>query len=527
MGALLGSGHVLAGRYRLLSQLGSGGMGTVWLGQDVLLDRQVAVKEVSPPSEISEEERGILRERTMREARTAARLTHPNVVTIYDVVEDGGRPWIVMALISARSLRDIVQQDGPLRPQQAAKVALQVLAALTAAHALGIMHRDVKPGNVLIDADGRAVLADFGIARADDSPTLTSSGMLVGSPSYIAPERARGERGGPESDLWSLGATLYAVVEGRPPYDRPGALATLTAVVTEAPDPPSRAGPLWPVISGLLSRDPTQRLGSAAAGRMLRRIAEGNSAGHTVPLPIPTEWGEPGEAAVDRPRPGGRLGDAEHTRAFHPQAIEPAASPALDVPQRALLPAVEDDVPAAVEDDVPAAVEDDVPAAAENEEPEPGEGPHESESAPDMATAPAAPSSRTSATIDTTPAPVPMSPAPDPVPMSPASAEPIPASAEPIPASAEPIPASAGLAPVGLLVPAPAEPARAPAEPVSAPVDLAQTRAEPTPAAVEPSPAPTDEPGPAPADEPALVDPVLAPTVPALAPAAVVAGSFH
>src|ERR1039458_5691252 len=374
MGALLGSGHVLAGRYRLLSQLGSGGMGTVWLGQDVLLDRQVAVKEVSPPSEISEEERGILRERTMREARTAARLTHPNVVTIYDVVEDGGRPWIVMALISARSLRDIVQQDGPLRPQQAAKVALQVLAALTAAHALGIMHRDVKPGNVLIDADGRAVLADFGIARADDSPTLTSSGMLVGSPSYIAPERARGERGGPESDLWSLGATLYAVVEGRPPYDRPGALATLTAVVTEDPDPPSRAGPLWPVISGLLSRDPTQRLGSAAAGRMLRRIAEGNSAGHTVPLPIPTEWGEPGEAAVDRPRPGGRLGDAEHTRAFHPQAIEPAASPAVTAADAAPLPAVEDDVPAAVEDDVP--------AAAENEEPEPGEGPHESAFAP-------------------------------------------------------------------------------------------------------------------------------------------------
>src|ERR1035437_7965887 len=136
MGALLGSGHVLAGRYRLLSQLGSGGMGTVWLGQDELLDRRVAVKEVSPPSEISEEERGILRERTMREARTAARLTHPNVVPIYDGVEDGARPWIVMALISARSLRDIVQQDGPLTPQQAAKVALQVLAALTAAHAL-------------------------------------------------------------------------------------------------------------------------------------------------------------------------------------------------------------------------------------------------------------------------------------------------------------------------------------------------------------------------------------------------------
>ena len=367
MGALLGSGHVLAGRYRLVSTLGSGGMGTVWLGQDELLDRRVAVKEFSPPSEISEEERGVLRERTLREARTAARLTHPNVVTIYDVVEDSGRPWIVMALISARSLRDIVQEDGPLTPQQAAKVALQVLAALTAAHALGIMHRDVKPGNVLIDEDGRAVLADFGIARADGSPTLTSTGMLVGSPSYIAPERARGERGGPESDLWSLGATLYAVVEGRPPYDRPGALATLTAVVTEDPDPPSRAGPLWPVISGLLTRDRDRRLGSAAAGRMLRRIAEGNSVGRTAPYPIPMEWGEPGEAGVDRPRPGDRLGDAEHTRAFHPQAIEPAASPAVTAADAAALPAVENDVPAAVENDVPATVENDVPATIEND----------------------------------------------------------------------------------------------------------------------------------------------------------------
>ena len=259
------SGRVLAGRYRLVSPLGSGGMGAVWLAVDDVLGRQVAVKEFAPPPQVTETEADMLRERTLREAQTAARLSHPNVVRIYDVVQDGSRPWIVMELIRARSLRDITQEDGPLDPEHAARVGLQVLAALIAAHELGILHRDVKPSNVLIDDDGRVVLADFGIARADDSPTLTATGMIVGSPSYISPERARGERGGAGADLWSLGATLYAAVEGRPPYDRPGALATLTAVVTEQPDPPRRAGALWPVISGLLRHDEAERLSAAAA----------------------------------------------------------------------------------------------------------------------------------------------------------------------------------------------------------------------------------------------------------------------
>jgi eukaryotic-like serine/threonine-protein kinase len=333
----LGTGRFLAGRYRLRSALGSGGMGTVWLAQDELLDRQVAVKEVSPPPEVSAGERENLRQRTLREARTAARLSHPNVVAIYDVVEDGGRPWIVMALIRARSLWEIVQEDGPLTPPEAAKVGLQVLAALDAAHALGIMHRDVKPGNVLIDTEGRAVLTDFGIARADDSPTITSTGVLVGSPSYIAPERARGERGGPASDLWSLGATLYAAVEGRPPYDRPGALATLTAVVTEDPDPPSRLGPLWPVIQELLDRDPAHRLGSAAAEPMLRRIAEDRMAGDqmageqgippTAPLAVPARWEDDSETDAGQVPSGGRLEEADRPRAFHPRVIVAAAAP--------------------------------------------------------------------------------------------------------------------------------------------------------------------------------------------------------
>ena len=179
VGAPIVTGHLVAGRYRLLAALGNGGMGTVWQAEDELLTRPVAVKEVSPPASVTAGERAILRERTLREARTAARLSHPNVVTVYDVVQDDGQPWIVMELIAARSLRDLLEADGPLSPQQAARVGLQVLAALTAAHSLGILHRDVTPGNVLIDTGGRAVLADFGIARTQDSPTLTTSGVVV------------------------------------------------------------------------------------------------------------------------------------------------------------------------------------------------------------------------------------------------------------------------------------------------------------------------------------------------------------
>ena len=278
MGEPTYSDRVVAGRYRLIEHLGSGGMGTVWLAQDELLRRRVAVKEVFPPPGLSENERQMLRERTLREARTAAQLSHPNVVTIYDVAEDDGRPWIVMELIEARSLRELVDQNGPLDPPAAARVGLQLLAALRSAHAIGVMHRDVKPGNVLMHVDGRAVLADFGIARAENSPATTTSGVLVGSPSYIAPERARGERGGPASDLWSVGATLYAAVEGRPPYEREGALPTLMAVVSEDPDPPRRAGIMWPVISGLLEADPSRRLSSAAAEQMLRQVAESGTA---------------------------------------------------------------------------------------------------------------------------------------------------------------------------------------------------------------------------------------------------------
>jgi hypothetical protein len=324
MSAPAGSDRIVAGRYHLIEPLGSGGMGTVWLAQDRLLRRAVAAKEILPPAAMTTGERTALRQRTLREARTAARLSHPNVVAIYDVAEDHGRPWIIMELIQARSLRDVLEQDGPLDPPAAARVGLQVLAALRSAHALGIMHRDVKPGNVLIEADGRAVLADFGIARAQDSTAITTSGVLVGSPSYIAPERAQGDPGGPASDLWSLGATLYAAVEGRPPYERGGALATLMAVVSDPPDPPRRAGPLWPLISGLLAADQARRPSADEAERLLRHAAESGGG------PVTGSGGVPVAEAGGGPEagPGGAPATAPMTAAPMTAAPMTAAPPA-------------------------------------------------------------------------------------------------------------------------------------------------------------------------------------------------------
>jgi eukaryotic-like serine/threonine-protein kinase len=266
-------GRLLAGRYRLRSVIGRGGMGVVWAAADELLGRDVAVKEILWPPQLDAGERETLRQRALREARTAARLNHPNIVGVYDVVEDDGRPWIVMRLVPCPSLSDVVRDEGPLSPGRAAQIGVQVLTALRAAHAIGVLHRDVKPGNVLLGPGDQVVLTDFGVAVASGSPTLTTSGVVIGSPSYIAPERVRGEPVTPAADLWALGATLYAAVEGRPPFNRGEMLAVLTAVVNDDPDPPTRAGPLRPVIEGLLRKDPLARLGAAEADRMLRHIA--------------------------------------------------------------------------------------------------------------------------------------------------------------------------------------------------------------------------------------------------------------
>lgn len=265
--------RLLAGRYRLGPVIGHGGMGTVWRASDVRLSRDVAVKEIIWPSHLNGAERETARRRAIREAQMAARLSHPNVISIFDVVEEDDRPWIVMELVPYRSLREIVAEDGPLAPPEAARVGLAVLGALQAAHAEGVMHRDVKPANILVGDDGRVVLTDFGIARTADSTALTTSGALVGSPPYISPERARGSQAGPPGDLWSLGALLYAAVEGQSPFERGEMLASLTAVVIDEPEPALSAGPLWPVISGLLRKDPDQRLDADETGRMLRQVA--------------------------------------------------------------------------------------------------------------------------------------------------------------------------------------------------------------------------------------------------------------
>ncbi|MFE5680483.1 serine/threonine-protein kinase [Streptomyces erythrochromogenes] len=265
-------GRLLAGRYRLGAVLGKGGMGTVWRAQDETLGRTVAVKELRFSSGVDDDEKRRLITRTLREAKAIARIRSGGAVTVYDVVDEDARPWIVMELIEGPSLAEFIRENGPLTPHRAAEVGLAVLDVLRAAHGQGILHRDVKPSNVLIAGNGRVVLTDFGIAQVEGDPSVTSTGMLVGAPSYISPERARGQKPGPPADMWSLGGLLYASVEGTPPYDKGSALATLTAVMTEPVDPPKNAGPLTEVIYGLLAKDPARRLDEGRARAMLTAV---------------------------------------------------------------------------------------------------------------------------------------------------------------------------------------------------------------------------------------------------------------
>ncbi|GAA4233305.1 hypothetical protein GCM10023075_49280 [Streptosporangium album] len=256
---------MVAGRYRLLRELGRGGMGVVWEGYDMLLDRPVAVKEVLLPPNLAPAEHERQLTRTSREARTAARLNHRGIVAVYDVAEQDGRPWIVMELVRARGLDEF----GPLPVQQVADIGRQVLSALRAAHEAGILHRDVKPSNILIAPDGRAVLTDFGIATVEGDTSLTQTGMVTGSPSFLPPERATADEAGPWSDLWALGATLYAALLGHGPFERTTAIATLGALLTEEPDF-SRVPPaMREVLMGMLQRDPARRLSPEQVDMML------------------------------------------------------------------------------------------------------------------------------------------------------------------------------------------------------------------------------------------------------------------
>ncbi|MCS0600158.1 protein kinase [Streptomyces sp. LP11] len=304
-----GERRLLAGRYRLGDVLGRGGMGTVWRAEDETLGRTVAVKELRFPTNIDEEEKRRLITRTLREAKAIARIRNNSAVTVFDVVDEDDRPWIVMELVEGKSLAEVIREDGLLEPKRAAEVGLAVLDVLRSAHREGILHRDVKPSNVLIAEDGRVVLTDFGIAQVEGDPSITSTGMLVGAPSYISPERARGHKPGPAADLWSLGGLLYAAVEGAPPYDRGSAIATLTAVMTEQLEEPKNAGPLRDVIYGLLTKDPAQRLDDAGARRMLNAVIhapEREALDATRVVPLPAQPGPPesrrGEEAGEKLR---------------------------------------------------------------------------------------------------------------------------------------------------------------------------------------------------------------------------------
>jgi serine/threonine protein kinase len=297
------AGRLIAGRYRLQTPIGRGAMGVVWRARDQLLDRDVALKEVQIAETLTDAERAHAYQRTLREAKTAARLNHPAVVTVYDVAEDQGRPWIVMQLVHAQSLDQVLAAAGPLSPRRAAEMARQLLSALSVAHAAGVMHRDVKPSNVLLGSDDRAVLTDFGIATFQGDPRLTQTGMVMGSPGFTAPERIRGEDASPASDLWSLGATLFAAVEGHGPFERRGgAITTMSAIINEeAPEAPT-AGALGPVIAALLRREPADRPDAAAAARMITDVLPllGDGAADAPPGYEPTSL-----SASSRPAPPG------------------------------------------------------------------------------------------------------------------------------------------------------------------------------------------------------------------------------
>jgi tRNA A-37 threonylcarbamoyl transferase component Bud32 len=288
------AGQVLAGRYRLLHTVGRGGTGEVWAAHDELLGRDVAVKQVAPPQGQPGESATELRTRALREARAAARVGHPCAVTVFDVAEHDGRHWIVMELLPPRTLADELARTGTLTPEAAARIGLDLLDALSSAHAAGVLHRDVKPANVLL-TQGRAVLADFGIATLDGDAPAGEHGLVVGSPAYMAPERARGEAPSPASDLWALGATLYAAVEGRAPFWRQAPLPTLDAVLREDAPPAEHAGPLGALLAALLARDPQARPDAALTRRVLLGVLASPVAaepvrepvGGTLALPVP------------------------------------------------------------------------------------------------------------------------------------------------------------------------------------------------------------------------------------------------
>ncbi|MFE5333328.1 protein kinase [Embleya sp. NPDC056575] len=349
-------GRVVGGRYRLGTMLGRGGMGTVWRAVDEMLHRDVAIKELRLPDHLDDEEKELARERTMREARTAARIGHPNVVTIHDVVEDGGIPWIVMELVEAQSLAEILETQGTLTPADAAELGLKVLDALIAADQKGVLHRDVKPANILVTPHGRVVLTDFGIATATGTATLTTTGMLVGSPDFLSPERAEGKRPLLAADLWSLAVVLYMAVEGRNPFRRGTMISTLNAILNDEADPPRHAGGLEPVIAGWLVKDVDLRMGVEDGARILHEVANSTpSRQYGAVPPPPTPVADPGAPTTPaqpydphgRAQAGPDTGATGHPGGNTPPNSwpQPAYSPAEASPTRTGVPSPPPHIP--------------------------------------------------------------------------------------------------------------------------------------------------------------------------------------
>ena len=333
-------GRVVAARYRLRTVIRRDDRGAVWLADDGLRHRDVVLRAIpwAPPAGAQEQESR--RECLRAEAGAFAGLDHPNIVRVLDVAEEDGWPWMVFEAapyrFPHRPLSDVVRTDGPLRPEQAARVGLQVLAAVREAHTAGVLHRDINPGSILLGPGNRVLLADFGMVIAAGGPPLTAPEASGGSPLYLAPERASGEPATPAADLWSLGAALYAVVEGRTPFGRDGTAAVLTAVMNACPDPPRRAGPLWPVLSGLLRKDPDARPDADAVDWLFRRVAGEHAPPPLAPLagnvPAPAGAGPP-PAVVATLQPQAQAADAEDDGSaadflpgFGPRGHAPTAS---------------------------------------------------------------------------------------------------------------------------------------------------------------------------------------------------------
>ncbi|WP_249375627.1 serine/threonine-protein kinase [Streptomyces sp. I05A-00742] len=326
MGSFAAHDGVIAGRYRLGRRIGRGGMGTVWRATDELLGREVAVKELHTDDAASAGAAQSYQDRTLREARTVALIKHPNVIVLHDIVEQDGRPWIVMELVDGRSLSDRLAADGTVDPREAARIGIAMLGALRAAHERGVLHRDIKPANVLLEsATGRVVLTDFGIAQVSGATTITETGAFVGSPEYTAPERMAGGQAGPESDLWSLGVLLCTVLSGESPFHRDSLGGILHAVVYDEIRPPTAAGPLLPVVRGLLERAPDRRMGADEAERLLRAYLETGRTPAAAVHYSPTQRSVPTPTPVPSPPPA-------------PSSPEPTPTGVPGTPPAAIVP---------------------------------------------------------------------------------------------------------------------------------------------------------------------------------------------